>query len=207
MVTRELVLDDKRHAAHELHLPEGTYALEGEDEDYWFLRSGNALIMLDFHRGGQTDRHSLRGGIALGKYATRSVPAAVYIDGQGTDKVLIWKLGKHFRAARAATGVDPSSPALHGRSDAQSDASAIPPKLTAPRSDDFWCAEIYRQLDREALERALVQTGHDALHDQPGEKFQSAEAVEGGRIEPEIERGCGGILRVPLSEKQYRKRE
>jgi hypothetical protein len=96
VVTRELVLDDKRHAAHELHLPGGTYALEGEDEDYWYLRSGSALIMLDFHRGGQTDRHSLRGGIALGKYATRSVPAAVYIDGEGTDKILIWKLGKDF---------------------------------------------------------------------------------------------------------------
>ena len=96
VVTRELVLDDKRHPAHELHLPGGTYALEGEDEDYWYLRSGSALIMLDFHRGGQSDRHSLRGGIALGKYVTRSVPAAVYIDGEGTDKILIWKLGKDF---------------------------------------------------------------------------------------------------------------
>ncbi len=96
VVTRELVLDDKRHAAHELRLAGGIYALEGEDEDYWYLRSGSALIMLDFHRGGQTDRHSLRGGIALGKYSTRSVPAAVYIDGEGTAKILIWKLGKDF---------------------------------------------------------------------------------------------------------------
>jgi hypothetical protein len=96
VVTRELVLDDKRHAAHELHLPAGIYSLEGEDEDYWYLRSGGALIMLDFHRGGQTDRHSLRGGIALGKYSTRSVPAAVYIDGEGTARILIWKLGKVF---------------------------------------------------------------------------------------------------------------
>ena len=96
LVTRDLVLDDKRHAAHELHLPAGAYALEGEDADYWYLRSSQALTMLDFHRGGQSDRHSLRGGIALGKYSTRSVPAAVYIDGEGTAKVLIWKLGKDF---------------------------------------------------------------------------------------------------------------
>jgi hypothetical protein len=96
VVTRDLVLDDRRRASHELHLPPGIYALEGEDEDYWYLRSSSALTMLDFHRGGQTDRHSFHGGIALGKYSTRSVPAAVYIDGEGTAKVLVWKLGKDF---------------------------------------------------------------------------------------------------------------
>jgi hypothetical protein len=97
-VTHELVLDDKKHPAHELRLPPGIYALEGEDEDYWYLRSSYPLAMLDFHRDGQSDRHSLRGGIALGKYSTRSVPAAVYIDGEGTAKALIWKLGKDFMA-------------------------------------------------------------------------------------------------------------
>jgi hypothetical protein len=94
VVSHELVLDDKRRPAHELHLPGGIYALEGEDEEYWYLRSSSALTLLDFHRGAQTERHSLRGGIALGKYSTRSVPAAVYIDGEGTAKVLVWKLGK-----------------------------------------------------------------------------------------------------------------
>lgn len=96
VVTHELVLDDKRRPAHELHLPAGVYALEGEDEEYWYLRSGSALTLLDLHRGGQTERHNLRGGVALGKYSTRSVPAAVYIDAQGTDKVLVWKLGQDF---------------------------------------------------------------------------------------------------------------
>jgi hypothetical protein len=95
-LTHELVLDDKKHPAHELRLAPGIYALEGEDEEYWYLRSSNPLAMVDFHRGGQADSHSLRGGIALGKYSTRSVPAAVYIDGEGTAKVLIWKLGRDF---------------------------------------------------------------------------------------------------------------
>lgn len=95
-VDHELVLDDKRHPTHELRLPAGIYAFEGEDEEYWYMRSSGPLPMIDFHRGGETDQHSLRGGIALGKYATRSVPAAVYIDGEGTAKVLIWKLGKDF---------------------------------------------------------------------------------------------------------------
>jgi hypothetical protein len=95
-VTREVVLDDKKHPAHELSLPPGIYSFEGEDDEYWYLRSGHPLSMVDFHRGGDSDRHSLRGGLALGKYSTRSVPAAVYIDGEGSAKVLIWKLGKDF---------------------------------------------------------------------------------------------------------------
>lgn len=95
-VTRELVLDDKRHPVHELRLPAGTYLLEGQDDEYWYLRSSSPILMRDFHGGGRTEEHSLRGGIALGKYATRSVPAAVYIDAEGTAKTLIWKLGKDF---------------------------------------------------------------------------------------------------------------
>ena len=95
-VDHELVLDDKRHPTHELRLSAGIYVFEGEDEEYWYMRSSASLGMLDFRRGGETDKHTLRGGIALGKYSTRSVPAAVYIDGEGTAKVLIWKLGKDF---------------------------------------------------------------------------------------------------------------
>ncbi len=101
-VSHDLVLDDKRHPSHELHLSAGLYALEGEDEEYWFLRSPVPLKMRDFHGNGAGhgngpgDEHSLRGGIALGKYSMRSVPAAVYIDGEATGKVMIWKLGKDF---------------------------------------------------------------------------------------------------------------
>jgi hypothetical protein len=95
-VTHELVLNDKKRPVHELYLPPGSYAFEGEDDQYWYLRASSPLSMVDFHRNGPADKHNLRGGIALGKYATRSVPAAVYIDGEGTAKVLIWKLGKDF---------------------------------------------------------------------------------------------------------------
>jgi hypothetical protein len=95
-VEHELVMEDRRHPTHELRLPAGVYSFEGEDEDYWYMRSSAPIGMQDFRRGGGTEKHSLRGGIALGKYSTRSVPAAVYIDGEGAAKVLIWKLGKDF---------------------------------------------------------------------------------------------------------------
>jgi len=95
-VLHEMVWRDKSHAAHELRFPPGTYSLEAEDADYWYLRSPAPLKYQEFKKGVQTASRNLRGGIALGKYTTRSVPAAGYIDGQESTRVLIWKLGKDF---------------------------------------------------------------------------------------------------------------
>jgi hypothetical protein len=95
-VMHEMVWDDKSHAAHELRFPEGIYALEGEDADYWYMRGAVPLGYKEFKKGIQIENRSLRGGIAIGKYTTRSVPAAGYIDGQESTRILIWKLGKDF---------------------------------------------------------------------------------------------------------------
>ena len=95
-VVQEMVWDDKSHATREIRFPVGTYALEAEDADYWYLRSPAPLNLRDFKKGVQTESHNIRGGIALGKYTTRSVPAAGYIDGQESSRILIWKLGKQF---------------------------------------------------------------------------------------------------------------
>jgi hypothetical protein len=95
-VIHEMVWDDKSHATHELRFPPGIYSLEAEDEDYWYMRSRAPLTLIEFRKGGQAESRSLRGGIALGKYITRAVPAAGYIDGEEASRVLIWKLGKDF---------------------------------------------------------------------------------------------------------------
>ena len=70
--------------------------LEAEDPDYWYMRSPAPLNLREFKKGVQTESHNIRGGIALGKYTTRSVPAAGYIDGPESSRILIWKLGKEF---------------------------------------------------------------------------------------------------------------
>jgi hypothetical protein len=95
-VVHELVWDDKSHATREIRFLTGTYALEAEDADYWYMRSPAPLNLREFKKGVQTGSHNIRGGIALGKYTTRSVPAAGYIDGQESTRILIWKLGKDF---------------------------------------------------------------------------------------------------------------
>jgi hypothetical protein len=95
-VMREMTWDDKSHPTRELRFPVGTYNLEAEDQDYWYMRSSSPLALIEFHKGGKADSRSLRGGIAIGKYVFRAVPAAGYIDGEDSSRVLIWKLGKDF---------------------------------------------------------------------------------------------------------------
>ena len=95
-VMYDLVWDDKSHPTQELRLPAGIYALEGEDDDYWYMRSSVPLELREFKKGGKTESRSLRGGLAVGKYSFRPVPGAGYIDGEGTSRVIIWKLGRDF---------------------------------------------------------------------------------------------------------------
>lgn len=95
-VMREMTWNDKSRRTHEIRFPTGVYRLEAEDADYFYMRSGTPLEVTDFHKGGSKDSHSLRGGIAIGKYVFRAVPASAYIDGGESSRVLIWKLGKDF---------------------------------------------------------------------------------------------------------------
>ena len=95
-VMQEMVFGDKSHATREIRFPAGTCALEAEDADYWYMRSPVPLNLRGFNKGVQIESRNIRGGIAIGKYTTRSVPAAGYIDGQESSRILIWKLGKDF---------------------------------------------------------------------------------------------------------------
>ncbi len=94
---RELVFDDASPPRNELRLPAGTYTLEASDEEYWYLRSGPPLLLEETHKGGKQDHRRLGGGIMLGKYTFRAIPAAVYIDGDSAaTRILIWKLPGSF---------------------------------------------------------------------------------------------------------------
>jgi len=81
-VIHDLVWEDKSHATEELHLPAGTYVLEAEDSDYWYMRSSAPLELREFRKDGNADNRNLHGGLAVGKYLFRAVPGAVYIDGE-----------------------------------------------------------------------------------------------------------------------------
>jgi hypothetical protein len=96
-VLHELVFDDASPPRNELRLPAGIYTLEASDEEYWYLRSGAPLVLEETHKGGKQDHRRLGGGIMLGKYTFRAIPAAVYIDGDSAaTRILIWKLPGSF---------------------------------------------------------------------------------------------------------------
>ena len=74
------------------------YSLEAEDADYWYFRSSAPLEFRRFEHGRPTEEHSNPGGLMLGKRALRMVPAGAYIEGDGTSKIMVWKLGGDFLA-------------------------------------------------------------------------------------------------------------
>jgi len=80
-----------------LRFPPGTYALEAEDDDYWYFRSPSPLEFRSFANGKPNEEHTALGGLMLGKRSLRSVPAAGYVDA-GLSKTMIWKLGGDFLA-------------------------------------------------------------------------------------------------------------
>ncbi len=98
-VLHVLVWDDGSPPRNELRLPAGAYTLEASDDEYWYLRSAGPIELKETHRGGKSDTRLLAGGIMLGKYSFRAIPAAAYIDGDtAASRILIWKAPSAFLA-------------------------------------------------------------------------------------------------------------
>jgi len=95
-VATELLFYDASRPRYGIRFPAGIYALEAQDNEYWYLRGSLPLEFKEYKKGGTVDARSIPGGIMIGKYSFRAVPAAGYIDGEGGIKVLIWKLGSDF---------------------------------------------------------------------------------------------------------------
>jgi hypothetical protein len=94
-VPEGMVWYDAAPPTHGLRFPPGTYVLEAEDSDYWYLRSASPLEFRVFKGGQIADARNTPGGIMIAKHFSM-VPGAGYIDGEGSTKVMIWKLGKDF---------------------------------------------------------------------------------------------------------------
>ena len=98
-VAHELVFDDGRPPRNELRLPTGVYTLEATDDEYWYLRATQPLEFTTYRKGGKAETRPLAGGILLGKYSFRAIPAGAYIDGEEASvRVLVWKLPPAFMA-------------------------------------------------------------------------------------------------------------
>lgn len=96
IVSHDMVFYDASPPVQGLRFPAGTYVLEGQDGEYWYMRSSVPLEFLAFRKGGNAGSRSIAGGIMIGKYSFRAVPAAGYIDGEGSTRIEVWKLGSEF---------------------------------------------------------------------------------------------------------------
>lgn len=79
-----------------IRFPPGTYALEAADADYWYFRSPAPLEFREFSGERVTGAQSKAGGIMIAKAAMNMVPAGGYVEGDGSTKVMVWKLGGEF---------------------------------------------------------------------------------------------------------------
>lgn len=94
-VPEGMVWYDSAPPTHGLRFPPGTYVLEAEDADYWYLRAPAPLEFRVFKGGQVVDARNIPGGIMIAKHFSM-VPGAGYIDDEGGTKVMIWKLGSDF---------------------------------------------------------------------------------------------------------------
>jgi hypothetical protein len=80
-------------ATRGLRFPAGTYALEAEDDAYWYLRATAPLEFRVFHDGKVVDARDIPGGIMIRKSAVALDAGGGYIDGEAGTKMMVWKLG------------------------------------------------------------------------------------------------------------------
>ena len=78
-----------------LRFPAGRYPLEAEDADYWYFRSPSPLELRTFGAAGAAGTRHIAGGLMVAK-GFSTVPGAAYEEGQGSTKVMVWKLGQDF---------------------------------------------------------------------------------------------------------------
>lgn len=90
-----MVFYDSSPPTRGIRFPSGTYTLEAEDADYWYLRSSAPLEFHVFKDGKLVDGRNIPGGIMVAKHFSM-VPGAGYIDGEGATKMAVWKLGGEF---------------------------------------------------------------------------------------------------------------
>jgi hypothetical protein len=87
-----------------IRFPPGVYSLEGEDDNYWYLRAPAPLEFRVFRAGTDiiVDNRNIAGGIMMAKSIVKIPPAGGYIDddgtahGDGSAKIMVWKLGSEF---------------------------------------------------------------------------------------------------------------
>jgi hypothetical protein len=97
-------LDAPTHRASKgVRLQPGEYALEAENDEYWYFRAPEPLELRALDGSRTVDGRFVPGGLALSK-GFNLVPAAVYIDGDvAGQKLHVMRMGRDFLQLRGKT--------------------------------------------------------------------------------------------------------
>ena len=95
-IYQELKFYDDEEPARGIHLPPGEYVLEAEDSDYYYFKAPERIRFRMMLRTIVVDEQVLPGGLMLSKEARRNDPAGIYMHGNETVRVLVWKLDQRF---------------------------------------------------------------------------------------------------------------
>ena len=96
IVTKVISLMDGLHPTGAVTMHAGTFTLEAEDSEYWYLRSPTPLSFLECKEEKMCNERKLPGGIMIGKSQTGATAVGIYTDGANSTKVMAWKLGPGF---------------------------------------------------------------------------------------------------------------
>ena len=80
-----------------IRFPTGRYPLEAQDADYWYFRSPAPLELRTFGETNTAGTQGIAGGLMVARHFS-IVPGAGYAEGEGSTKVVLWKLGQDFLA-------------------------------------------------------------------------------------------------------------
>jgi hypothetical protein len=78
-----------------IRLPQGVYALEGEDAEYYYFRAPSLLELRPIENEQTLDGPDMPGGLALRKTISMKGFAAIYV-GDGPQKMLVWRFGSEL---------------------------------------------------------------------------------------------------------------
>lgn len=95
-VHEQLSFFDDEEPARGIVLPAGTYELNAEDDEYYYFRAPDRLLYRVRLRTQMIEERDMPGGLMVRKTEARNVPAAAFLHGNETMRLLIWKLERPF---------------------------------------------------------------------------------------------------------------
>ncbi|WP_137671914.1 hypothetical protein [Agarivorans sp. Toyoura001] len=89
-------LDNAQQGKRGVRFLQGEYALEAEDDDYWYFHAPSVIEMGVLEGGNVVAGKRMAGGLMLAKSPQATVAAGAYLDSEAERKIMVLKIGRDF---------------------------------------------------------------------------------------------------------------